>query len=724
MINIVGMISAIWLARIISKFRVFAIEFLIASLAGCALGSPVGSQSLGEARSNLPALISEGSLDPRLPREITRLKFSPDGNFILAQDSSTIFVLARQPLAERFRIDAPAAGAAQFTPDSSEVVFSTGGVRLSVERWSVEKGNRTSAHEVVLVGSCVESLLSPDGKILACFSEHASTAARIEPFRSPFDLEDVDFDLIDVASGNAIAAKKDFILGTNEAGIFSEAHKIGQFSGGGLVSVIPASFSPDGRYFVAGFDKKTVAVDLPSRAVIPLHGDLNWMLGGGFTFISPDRVLVENLRDPVKSEVLEFPSSLVINTIALGNQQVEAATRGSYIFLRPIKSAPVGVFDWGSRRMVTAMAESTGADIFDKYMVAQMSDGQIALSNFAQAKVESKLALPPGDIGSLEVASVSTDLRWLAISTPTRGAVWDLSMKQHYLLRAFRGAYFDGDEAFYADFPKLANIPRSIVRADLSTIDLKPVRPIDEASLETRQYGRYLLSKIPAGKAPWEYSLAVQDALDGHTLWTRSFPGLTPSNIEISPDQNRVIFRWLAEQKPAMDEIKKDKALKARYDKIAEHISTFLLQVLEADTGKGVGDVLVETAFTASGGRTDQTIPPSAFASGDWLFVTVDREHTRIYSISSGDLKATVPGSAVIASSSVGLFAVNLKEGDLQLYTLPNMGRRALLTFPSATNFVRFSGDGRRLFVLTQDQRFYVFDAEMLARLGMAQPTQ
>lgn len=706
-------------------FRLLAIEFLIAPLMACVLAPPVSGQSLDEGHVNLPSLISQGSLDPHLPREFTRLKFSPDGNFILAQDSSTIFVLTRQPMAEHFRIDASGAGPAQFTPDSSEVVFSTGGVQITIERWSVPKGQRTSAHKVVLVGDCIETLLSPDGKSLACFSEHISNTARLPPFRSPVGLKSVDFELIDVSSGDAIAAKKDFISGSIENVEFlSDAQKMGQLVGSGLNSAIPAHFSPDGRYFVASYDKDNVGVDLGSRAIVPLHGDLNSILGGGFTFISPVRVLVENMHDPAKSEVLEFPSGKVISTVALGNQQIEAATRGNRVFLRPIKAAPVGVFDWESQRMVTALAEPTGVDLYDNYMISQLPDGQIGLSNLVGAKVESKVALPPGDLGSLDVASVSTDIRWLAASTPTRGAVWDLSTKQHYLLRSFSGSYFDGDDAFYADFPKRGDTPRSIVRVDLSAINLKPVHPIDESSLETKQYGRILLSKLPAGKTRWEFSLAVQDARDGQILWTRRFPELTPGDIEVSPDQNRVIFRWLAEQKPAMDEIRNDKGLKARYDKIAEHISTYLFQVMEADTGKGVGDVLVETPFTAPVGHVVQTPPPTAFACGDWLFVTVDPEQTRIYSISGGDLRTTVPGSIMTASASAGLFVLGTKEGDLQVYMLPDAEKRAHLTFPSATKFVRFSGDGRRMFVLSQGQGFYVFDAETLARSAVARPPQ
>src|ERR1700722_479733 len=46
----------------------------------------------------LPGLVATGSLDPPLVSDLTRLKFSPNGNYILAQDDSSIYVLTRQRL--------------------------------------------------------------------------------------------------------------------------------------------------------------------------------------------------------------------------------------------------------------------------------------------------------------------------------------------------------------------------------------------------------------------------------------------------------------------------------------------------------------------------------------------------------------------------------------------------------------------------------------------------
>ena len=109
------------------------------------------------------------------------------------------------------------------------MVFTTGGLRLSVERWNVISGKRISEHAIVLAGSCVEDLLSPDGKSLACFSIHTDTTARLKTFVAPFGpLMDLDFELVDVMSGDTIAAKRNFVGGNLEnAPFLSDVEKIG-----------------------------------------------------------------------------------------------------------------------------------------------------------------------------------------------------------------------------------------------------------------------------------------------------------------------------------------------------------------------------------------------------------------------------------------------------------------------------------------------------------------
>src|SRR6185503_6556866 len=96
--------------------------------------------------------------------DIIHLRFSPDGNYLLAQDDAGINVLSREPFAPLFRIDTEFdTYYANFTPDSKEIVFYSDNLR--VERWSVAEAQRIDVKEVVLLKGCLQSQLSPDGKL-------------------------------------------------------------------------------------------------------------------------------------------------------------------------------------------------------------------------------------------------------------------------------------------------------------------------------------------------------------------------------------------------------------------------------------------------------------------------------------------------------------------------------------------------------------------------------
>ena len=96
---------------------------------------------------------------------------------------------------------------------------------------------------------------------------------------------------------------------------------------------------------------------------------------------------------------------------------------------------------------------------------------------------------------------------------------------------------------------------------------------------------------------------------------------------------------------------------------------------------------------------------------------------TRVYSISSGEIKATVPGGAVTATTKTGLLVTEPSKDQLRVYALPGTGKRDLLQFPSPVEVVRFSEDGRRMFVLTSDQNFYIFDSATLSQPNATAPT-
>ena len=109
-------------------------------------------------------------LDPPMSPALENVRLSPDGNYLLAQDETKIHVLSRAPLKMLFSIDALGAKMAQFTPDSSDVVFYYSGLRF--EDWNVATHQRVHVYDFADYNRCLQDSLSPDGHTFACFTRN------------------------------------------------------------------------------------------------------------------------------------------------------------------------------------------------------------------------------------------------------------------------------------------------------------------------------------------------------------------------------------------------------------------------------------------------------------------------------------------------------------------------------------------------------------------------
>lgn len=115
---------------------------------------------------SLTGLLWKRPLSPPLESEITNVKFSADGRYLLAQDDFSVYVFSSNPLISIFRIPVDSAEPASFTPDSKSVLIWTHA--LHVEKWNIAAQKRVEVHEVVTPQSCIQTLVSPDGSIAAC----------------------------------------------------------------------------------------------------------------------------------------------------------------------------------------------------------------------------------------------------------------------------------------------------------------------------------------------------------------------------------------------------------------------------------------------------------------------------------------------------------------------------------------------------------------------------
>lgn len=652
-------------------------------------------------KESLHGVVSQTRLDPPLRQDITHLRFSPDGRYLLAQDDGGIDVLTRDPLKHLFRIEAAEAQPAQFTPDSQGLVFHNR--ELRVEEWDVAAQKQKSAKELYAREGCIQTALSPDGHTLACLD-------------AKFGLT-----LYDVAAGTPFFQKKEFYKPDLNDQFRLILYLLFREEQEREFDWITMDFSPDSHYFAAGqraltfnafglaSELSTAAVDLTTHAPVNLGGNLKKILGDHFAFVAPDRIAGVNAQDVKKSGIVSFPAGEVVEQFPLSGS-LESVTRGDYLMISGLNpQLAVMLFDLKAKKFVRG-SRTHAMDVYDRWTIGERTNGELGLYEMDKNEPSAVVTLPRNPLGRLRAAAVSPDLKWLAVSERSRGAVWDLTKGERvYHVRGFRGAYFADDGALYADFPKFQQTERTIARLDLATRQMSEHSRFAEGRVWQR--GGYVVYLKPAkkgGSLSENVTLTVSDTRTSAEFWSRDFPRESP-RVFTEEDEGTMVLVWDARSEHAKAEIKSDRALAERLAALKEKEGDYFVQTLDARTGKPAGSLLVET------GKGSFRIA-DAFAAGDWLVVSDTSNRVLLYSVSTGEQKGKFFGRAPAISKTAGLLAVETERGQLTVYDLASGERKDQFTFSAPVALVHFSADGRRLFVLTADQTAYVLDLSQAAQ--------
>jgi len=657
---------------------------------------------------NLHGVLARVKLEPVLhPKIVESLQFSPDGKYLLAEHAGTFYILSREPFAYLFQIHAPDASQPRFTADSKFIAFTTD--ILHIELWDIAGRKRAQVAQPSIKQGCFTTLLAPDARTLACLRQ-----------------DDV-ISLIDLPSGAEIFEKTGFARYSTFFGRYPTGPKLG--------------FSPDGRYFLAARRENAVFFDVQSRQELSLPADLRRWLSDGFVFLGSDRLLVlsgfnnvpgraalliptgkyETQYIPTDTHYSEmrpatlfaFPSWKVIDHLTLGFKTVSAPAHGNYLVIRPIKDYPVGVMDLRTKKLFLA-DKRQALDIYDEVFVDQRPDGDLALHDAKSGRLlaHAPLPIPPSSQG-LGRPYTSPDLKWLVDSA---GPIWDLSTgKRLQLLRPFQGGWFDGENAFFADFPKHGDTPHTIARVDLTRKEVIPVLRIED--LYARQSGPFLVVSKPQQKTRlaavvspcnWkfpDYSPLdcdvideVRDAATGRVLWSRRFPKDHPGLL-VEPEEGRTIVSWRATDGAVQDEIKDYPQLAERFAALKEKRGVYFVEILDASTGRVLGAQLLDT-----GGRA------SILTMGERMIVS-QKAYVEIYSMATGQKEGEIPGRPSAHCQTTNLVSVRSEnENELEVYDLNTREKVDGFTFASDVRFDQFSKDGKRLLVLTEDQTAYFLD--------------
>lgn len=631
-------------------------------------------------REQLRGVLLKRQLDPPLQGELSRLRFSPDGKFLLAQHDGGITVLVREPLVAHFQIEAENTYPAHFTADSQSIIFYSRGLR--VEKWSVAGRKREWVHEVVIPRGCNQSALSPDGKYLACYRQ------------------DFALIIVEVATGTTLFTKKDFHTPDPYQLLF---YLLASLAAEGDLKFkwLNLGFSPDGRYLIATLRDALLIYDFASGAQVSLPKPIQNGVRKGFAFLGPDRIAVTGGVRGEKSEVLRFPSGERLASISIGTQDLEGATDSRYLMLRPIESHPVGLFDWAQNKVLMGNRRPP-LDVHDGLIASEARDGTVALSKLAaETKTMVSVGLPVPPLAGLRVTHVSDDLNFLALSLGSRGAIFDLQKGTRlFSVRGFRGVYFSDDGIVYADFPKYQETGRTVARLRLSDAAIDQGEAVAE-DLHAMQSGGYLLLQKPKKKGElWkDVTLEVQEVRSRKVLWTRAFEDMPTTHTD--PVAGTLTLRWSADSSIAKEAARRSPELRARFDSIRKKDDAYYLEVVELHTGKPLGKLLVDTK--------DAFRLHDVVALGDFVALTDNENRVLVYRLSSGEQLGRVFGGPAKLSST-GLLSVAGEGGEVTLYDAATMQKRGEYVFPARPRYLRFSKDGSRMLALLKNQMVYVLE--------------
>lgn len=683
-------------------------------------------------KEELPGLLWKRELQPKLRSDVSHLAFSPDGRLLLAQDDYSVTVVARDPARVLFQIPVEEADEATFTPDGKFVIFTTENLRY--EKWSVEAGAPVEVRELVLRSDCWEHDLSPDGNYLACVD--AETNANV----------------LDVKTGKRVWEKKDFY----PLNFFEYLAWVG-FDGRGSEDdehpgFFRIQFSPDSRYVmfsrsqkyrfnsndynlnVAGSENTALALDLTALKPVDVGGDLKKVSARAYVFLDAGTVLGTTSAKVGDAGVFAFPSGKRLKRFDFAAQVVKRTANPDYVVIKPLADAKMGLFDLKRAALVGGL-DRDDATLWNNLVAIEGADGRILLREASYNEAEKRFDLkdaatveiPVSPVKGLATSAVSDDFGWLLLSSKTRGGLWRLATGERKLyVRGFKGGIAGNDGGALGDFPRLGDMPHSVVLLNGTNASASLFRELPDKG--ARQYGRFVLVRSSLkpkadkpslrdmldGRADSEDSgltrearFELKDTIQDKVIWTRDFPKEVP---EFSFDEysGRLVFYWRLGGDAGKAKLKELAELKAKADALGNKADDYLVEVVDAFAQKTIGTMLLETgkgSFDVGRGLSE----------GDWLVLRDSERRVLIYSIKTGELRHRFFGDTAAINPRRNQVAVENFPGEVAVYDLDTGDLKAGLSINGSAAFVRFDLAGNRLFVLSDTQTAYAFDLDKLA---------
>jgi WD40 repeat protein len=623
-------------------------------------------------------------LDPPIRPSLWRVRFSPDGKYVLTQDDGSIAVFGLDAQKVLFRIDAPDVNAARFTPDSSSVVFNDS--KLRVERWSVATGQRSDVKELVDYDGCTQTSMTPDGKTLVCLN------ATVDNSGPRLSLK-----LIDVDSGKPYFEKPKFV----ELGEFWSFNQLYSFLLDAMSGDEDANvqIDPSGRYLVVAAGSHVLAFDLSQRQQITLGGKLKSLNETRMTFLAPDQIYVVEpsvSKGLFKAHIVSFPDGKVVADSEIGDQGIRGATKGSLMIIGPLKGYAVGVFDPFASKVLVAWQLPT-IDLWDKKVAAEDSSGGLFLGQL-DSTGSMHIPLPLGPLPKPRAGEFTLDGKYLIVSLRDRSAVWDMeSGKQVKLLRPMRDLWVDDQDHVFGQFPKYLDMDATQMEITLPSVTTSDLGKYDDKEW---QYGDFDYSFKPMGgsnSTDYHATLQVKKMGAQAATWTRDYPEVVP--VCWPADGDRLALAWDLSTDTAKEELKKYPGAQEEAKALSSHKKGLLIETVTLETGAPLEQVALPEV-DLSRGWDDKRF---AQISGEYALVRGEHSNTVIYRLETGAKVGEFFGTPLEADSATGLIAAVNREDEILLVDERTGKEIERFTLGSPARLARIV-TGKKLMVLTADQ--------------------
>ena len=654
-------------------------------------------------REDLHGVLSRTRLRPPL-RGTFRVRYSPDGHYLLVQSVSGIYLLGRDPLRFIDYVEGQNVYPAQFSPDSQSVLVLNYGLVLT--RLNAADGKRIERKELPIRAS-VQTELSPDGSTVAWLDPGFTVAVYdLLANQVAYSMSVSDYRahasafVVPLGIDSAFSSPFGYILSNTFDRLANQGHK-----------AINMFFSPDAKTLFVGGARDAFQIDLAARKKSSLPGSIQKHFPTS-CYLSSDRLLTFDPDHENAPAILSIRSGQVLATPAFQAEGATLATDPQYALLARGDSPAAAIYDLEANKEL-AIPPNLGADIRGGELALLNNNGDLYFHRVGEVLPIATIQLPVDRIAPLKSAAVNADLTYFALAVDGHGASFRLSDGRRLsTLPRFSAANFPGPSDLYLLHPPHVELAPEVTRQELPNGKNAPVWSGNKKQ-SLRSGGAALIEysfHSPVGRNVimmihqdgLAFRLRGLDPTSGGELWSRVFD-LDPPIPFSDPQGERLVIGWKAKSAAAESAAHKDAALWDQFKHAKLSKQDTLFEVLDVRTGKPLAAELVQTGSGAVGFD-------SAFATGDALILMKDGLRVWLYSLTDKLLKARLVGEIPAATAKTNLLALSEASGRLTLYDLRSAEKLDEMLFADPLAYLHFSEDGQRLFVLTQYQEAFVLD--------------